>query len=155
MFSQFFVLILLTSVMFVLVVYEVAHVSYSSSEFSHHCIPFAFQVAFISFCVYVLSNPANVLTSDKAFVSISLFNILRFPLIMLPAMISGIVQVSDYRPPQACSSLYEKPKRSWMSIICSPCTWSSGTSICEEDNEVSDKQRARWISGGPLRKRER
>lgn len=52
-----------------------------------------FMVAFITFCVYVSVSPYNILTSDKAFVSISLFNILRFPLIMLPAMISGIVQV--------------------------------------------------------------
>lgn len=35
----------------------------------------------------------NVLDAEKAFVSLSLFNILRFPLNMLPQVISGMVQV--------------------------------------------------------------
>ena len=35
----------------------------------------------------------NVLDSQTAFVSIALFNILRFPLAMLPFMITSLVQV--------------------------------------------------------------
>lgn len=47
-----------------------------------------------TFTVYVLSDENNVLDAQKAFVSLALFNILRFPLNMLPMVISSIVQVS-------------------------------------------------------------
>ena len=46
-----------------------------------------------TFAVYVLSSRDNILTAEKAFVSLSLFNILRFPLGVLPMMIANIVQV--------------------------------------------------------------
>ena len=49
------------------------------------------QVALATFATYVLLG--NKLTADKAFVALSLFNILRFPLSMLPMMISFVVQV--------------------------------------------------------------
>ena len=47
----------------------------------------------MSFATYVLIDEKNILDSEKAFVSLSLFNILRFPLSMLPMMISNLVQV--------------------------------------------------------------
>lgn len=52
------------------------------------------QVALATFAVYVLSSPDNILDSEKAFVALSLFNILRFPLSMLPMIIANMVQVS-------------------------------------------------------------
>ena len=57
------------------------------------------QVALATFATYVLvnkdsDNPDDRLTADKAFVALSLFNILRFPLSMLPMLISFVVQVS-------------------------------------------------------------
>ncbi|EDV20619.1 uncharacterized protein TRIADDRAFT_50946 [Trichoplax adhaerens] len=51
-----------------------------------------FLVALATFATYVLSG--NTLDASKAFVSISLFNILRFPIGMLPAVISSIIQAS-------------------------------------------------------------
>lgn len=45
----------------------------------------------VTFAAYVLSDSENVLDSEKAFVSLSLFNILRFPLSMLPMMIMNSV----------------------------------------------------------------
>lgn len=51
------------------------------------------QVSLVTFAVYVSVSPDNVLTPGKAFTSISLFNILRFPLSMLPMLISAMVQV--------------------------------------------------------------
>ena len=50
------------------------------------------QVSLTTFAVYVLSSPENVLDAEKAFVSLSLFNILRFPLSMLPMLIANMVQ---------------------------------------------------------------
>ncbi|XP_022091453.1 multidrug resistance-associated protein 1-like isoform X2 [Acanthaster planci] len=47
-----------------------------------------FIVALLSFAVYVLVDEENVLDAEKVFVSISLFNILKFPFSMLPSMIS-------------------------------------------------------------------
>ncbi|MED6282695.1 Canalicular multispecific organic anion transporter 2 [Characodon lateralis] len=53
-----------------------------------------FLVALTTFAVYVTVDENNVLDAEKAFVSLSLFNILRFPLNMLPQVISGLVQAS-------------------------------------------------------------
>ncbi|XP_056153641.1 ATP-binding cassette sub-family C member 3 [Lampris incognitus] len=53
-----------------------------------------FLVALTTFAVYVNADEKNVLDAEKAFVSLSLFNILRFPLNMLPQVISSLVQAS-------------------------------------------------------------
>ncbi|XP_061089118.1 ATP-binding cassette sub-family C member 3 isoform X4 [Conger conger] len=53
-----------------------------------------FIVALTTFAVYVTVDENNILDAEKAFVSLSLFNILRFPLNMLPQVISSIVQAS-------------------------------------------------------------
>lgn len=55
-----------------------------------------FQVALTTFAVYVRVDENNILDAEKAFVSLSLFNILRFPLNMLPQVISSMVQVRPY-----------------------------------------------------------
>uniref|UniRef100_A0A4W6BSP5 ATP-binding cassette, sub-family C (CFTR/MRP), member 3 n=1 Tax=Lates calcarifer TaxID=8187 RepID=A0A4W6BSP5_LATCA len=52
------------------------------------------MVALTTFAVYVTVDENNVLDAEKAFVSLSLFNILRFPLNMLPQVISSMVQTS-------------------------------------------------------------
>ncbi|XP_076672367.1 multidrug-Resistance like Protein 1 isoform X1 [Andrena cerasifolii] len=51
-----------------------------------------FLVSLVSFATYVLIDENNRLDSTTAFVSLSLFNILRFPLSVLPMMIGNIVQ---------------------------------------------------------------
>lgn len=50
-------------------------------------------MALSTFAVYVTVNKNNILDAQKAFVSLALFNILRFPLNILPVVISSIVQV--------------------------------------------------------------
>ncbi|XP_048757959.2 multidrug resistance-associated protein 1-like isoform X1 [Ostrea edulis] len=68
--------------------------------FLNACVSFTwttapFLVSLVTFAVFVFSDPANnILDAEKAFVSLSLFNILRFPLTMLPQVISNIVQTS-------------------------------------------------------------
>ncbi|KAM9392165.1 multidrug resistance-associated protein 1 isoform 2-T2 [Pholidichthys leucotaenia] len=62
------------------------------STFTWVCAPFL--VALSTFSVYVLIDENNVLDAQKAFVSLALFNILRFPLNMLPMVISSMVQAS-------------------------------------------------------------
>ena len=52
-----------------------------------------FFMAFSSFAAYVFLSPDNVFTADKAFVAISLLNILRHPLTMLPHTITLVVKV--------------------------------------------------------------
>lgn len=64
----------------------------SGTSFIWSCAPFL--VSLVSFATYVYVDDSHVLTSKKAFVSLSLFNILRFPLSMLPMMISNIVQTT-------------------------------------------------------------
>ncbi|KAK2169807.1 hypothetical protein NP493_1174g00004 [Ridgeia piscesae] len=51
-----------------------------------------YLVALGSFAAYVLSSPDNVLDANKAFVSLALFNIMNFPLSMLPATLAYTVQ---------------------------------------------------------------
>lgn len=61
------------------------------------CVSILLQVALATFATYALvnrNNPDERLTADKAFVALSLFNILRFPLSMLPMLISNMVQAS-------------------------------------------------------------
>ncbi|XP_061455661.1 multidrug resistance-associated protein 1-like isoform X1 [Rhineura floridana] len=60
--------------------------------FTWVCAPFL--VALSTFAVYVSVSDQNVLDAQKAFVSLALFNILRFPLNILPMVISSIVQAS-------------------------------------------------------------
>lgn len=48
----------------------------------------------MSFATYVLIDENNRLNSKVAFVSLSLFNILRFPLSILPMIIGNMVQVN-------------------------------------------------------------
>ncbi|XP_036795301.1 multidrug resistance-associated protein 1 isoform X1 [Oncorhynchus mykiss] len=62
------------------------------STFTWVCAPFL--VALSTFTVYVMIDERNVLDAQKAFVSLALFNILRFPLNMLPMVISSMVQAS-------------------------------------------------------------
>ncbi|KAA8583815.1 hypothetical protein FQN60_015023 [Etheostoma spectabile] len=64
----------------------------SVSTFIFSCAPALVSLA--SFAVFVAVSPDNILTAEKAFTSISLFNILRFPLAMLPMLIAAIVQTT-------------------------------------------------------------
>jgi len=52
-----------------------------------------FFVAVASFAAYVLSDPNHVLSPTTAFVSLSLFNMLRMPMQMLPMTVTLLVQV--------------------------------------------------------------
>ena len=52
----------------------------------------ALQVSFATFGVYVLTG--NELTAAKAFVAMSLFNIIRLPFTLLPQCVFSFVQVS-------------------------------------------------------------
>lgn len=51
-------------------------------------------VSVFTFTVYILVDSNNVLDAEKAFTSITLFNILRFPLSMLPMLLSSVLQAS-------------------------------------------------------------
>ncbi|XP_008569047.1 PREDICTED: canalicular multispecific organic anion transporter 2 [Galeopterus variegatus] len=62
------------------------------STFIWICTPFL--VTLITLGVYVCVDPNNVLDAEKAFVSLSLFNILKIPLNMLPQLISILAQTS-------------------------------------------------------------
>nr|XP_056705308.1 ATP-binding cassette sub-family C member 2 [Euleptes europaea] len=64
----------------------------SISIFLFTCAPVLVSVT--TFAVYVMVDENHVLDAQKAFTSISLFNILRFPLTMLPLVLSSLVQVN-------------------------------------------------------------
>ncbi|XP_039495995.1 multidrug resistance-associated protein 1 isoform X4 [Drosophila santomea] len=62
----------------------------AGTSFLWSCAPFL--VSLVTFATYVLIDENNVLDATKTFVSLSLFNILRFPLTMLPMLITNLVQ---------------------------------------------------------------
>lgn len=64
----------------------------SVSTFIFSCAPALVSLA--TFAVFVAVDSENVLDAGKAFTSISLFNILRFPLAFLPMLIAAMVQTS-------------------------------------------------------------
>lgn len=53
------------------------------------------QVALTTFATYTLSSPSHVLTPQIAFVSLTLFNQLRAPMMMVADLISQTVQVAE------------------------------------------------------------
>uniref|UniRef100_A0A1Q3FWR2 ABC-type glutathione-S-conjugate transporter n=2 Tax=Culex tarsalis TaxID=7177 RepID=A0A1Q3FWR2_CULTA len=64
----------------------------AGTSFIWSCAPFL--VSLVTFATYVMVDENNVLDATTAFVSLALFNILRFPLSMLPMLISNMVQTS-------------------------------------------------------------
>ncbi|CAI6345762.1 unnamed protein product [Macrosiphum euphorbiae] len=64
----------------------------AANSFIWGCAPFL--VSLVTFVVYVLSDDSHILDVQTDFVSLSLFNILRFPLTLLPMVVSSIVQAS-------------------------------------------------------------
>ncbi|XP_053695519.1 multidrug resistance-associated protein 1 isoform X1 [Sabethes cyaneus] len=64
----------------------------AGTSFIWSCAPFL--VSLVTFATYVMVDENNVLNATTAFVSLALFNILRFPLSMLPMLISNLVQTS-------------------------------------------------------------
>ncbi|KAF7255878.1 hypothetical protein EG68_07260 [Paragonimus skrjabini miyazakii] len=61
-----------------------------SVSFLWTCAPFL--VALSTFGVFVMVSDQNILDAQKAFVSLTLFNILRFPLFMFPMVTSSLIQ---------------------------------------------------------------
>uniref|UniRef100_A0A8C0LH91 Multidrug resistance-associated protein 1 n=1 Tax=Canis lupus dingo TaxID=286419 RepID=A0A8C0LH91_CANLU len=80
--------------------------------FTWVCTPFL--VALSTFAVYVTVDKNNILDAQKAFVSLALFNILRFPLNILPMVISSIVQVQREPPAHTQSQDFH---------LCLTCCW--------------------------------
>ncbi|PVD37039.1 hypothetical protein C0Q70_04032 [Pomacea canaliculata] len=68
---------------------KVAHLN-AFSIFIWTCAPYLVTLA--TFATYVLSDPEARLDANKAFVTLSLFNILQFPISFIPEMISFTAQ---------------------------------------------------------------
>lgn len=69
----------------------------AATAFTWTCAPFLVSLATFATFVLVHRNsdrPEDQLTADKAFVALALFNILRYPLSMLPYLISLLVESS-------------------------------------------------------------
>ena len=62
----------------------------AATTFLWTCAPFL--VALASFATFVLSDPDNVLDASTAFVSLTLFNLLRIPMNILPMLLVYLVQ---------------------------------------------------------------
>lgn len=53
-----------------------------------------FMVGLVAFATFILMDEKNNLDSNTAFVSLTLFNMLRQPLNFIPRIIQGLTQVS-------------------------------------------------------------
>lgn len=76
----------------VLKITKVINVIWISNSVHLHALLYHFQVAVTTFAVYVLTG--HNLTASKAFVALSLFGIMRFPLGFFPDVIASCIQVS-------------------------------------------------------------
>ena len=76
-------------------------------------------MALSTFAVYVTVDENNILDAQKAFVSLALFNILRFPLNILPMVISSIVQVQARPGGFREGTLGKQGQRARKSLGCS------------------------------------
>jgi hypothetical protein len=54
-------------------------------------------VSLAALATYILVDHTHVLDAEKAFVSLSLFNIIRNPISVLPFLIISMIQVSDIK----------------------------------------------------------
>nr|XP_039264358.1 multidrug resistance-associated protein 1-like [Styela clava] len=114
-----------------------------------------FMVALLSFLTYVLVDENNVLDSQTAFVSISLFNILRFPLVVFPMVISSVIaaQVSvkrlskfltgDELDPNAVTRSFDTDKENAIEI-------NEGNFVWEPDHECDLKEVSMKVKTGSL-----
>ncbi|XP_046653460.1 multidrug resistance-associated protein 1-like isoform X4 [Daphnia pulicaria] len=64
----------------------------AGTSFLWTCAPFLVTLA--TFAVYVTTDPSHILNAKKAFVSLTLFNLLRFPMSMFPMLVVSFVQAS-------------------------------------------------------------
>ena len=97
------------------------------------------QVALATFATYVLvnlNNPNERLTAEKAFVALSLFNILRFPLTMLPFVISNIVEASV--SVRRLVKFLKNPELDPANVDYSPHPPRDGEECCEKVRESGE-----------------
>ncbi|XP_074647217.1 multidrug resistance-associated protein 1-like isoform X2 [Tubulanus polymorphus] len=69
------------------------HISYLQATHTALFFLTPFMVSLCAFAAYCLSDPRHVLNANKAFVSLSLFNIINQPITFLPATMTYSVQV--------------------------------------------------------------
>lgn len=65
---------------------------YASTSFVWLCSPFL--VSIVTFVTYIYTGDDHILTAEKAFVCLTLFDIIKIPLSMLPLTIAQITQVT-------------------------------------------------------------
>ena len=65
-----------------------------SSTFLWICAPLIITI--VSFGSFIVLNGSEMFTANVVFVSLSLFNIMRFPLTVLPSIIASMIAVSSF-----------------------------------------------------------
>uniref|UniRef100_A0A8C5SKT9 ABC-type glutathione-S-conjugate transporter n=1 Tax=Laticauda laticaudata TaxID=8630 RepID=A0A8C5SKT9_LATLA len=89
-------------------------------QVSKYRFSFSDTVSVATFAVYVMVDEDNILDAQKAFTSIALFNILRFPLGMFPLTLSSMVQflsrnilMFPFLPLPACAVKFHEASFAW------------------------------------------
>lgn len=117
----------------------------------------AIFVALFSFIAYTMISMDNVLDANRAFVSLSLFNIIRVPLTFLPMFFSfaGIAFVSIDRLNKYLNApeLIDYCETLSLSPTSTPEPSSSGTTVTTEENDFAIRihdGNFNWIKDDPI-----
>ncbi|OQV17373.1 Canalicular multispecific organic anion transporter 2 [Hypsibius exemplaris] len=111
-----------------------------------------FLVSFFSFTAYVLSSTENEFNAEKAFVSLSLLNILRHPLTMLPHTITIAIQsrvsikrlssflTKEELDPNNVMSLPNEPGTPAIQMIDATLSWGREEPVCLKNVNLKIKE---------------
>lgn len=103
-----------------------------------------FIVSLVTFAVYTWQDPKHQLTPEKAFVTIALFNILKMPIMLFPAMISILIyalvatkRLNNYlNCPELVSYVTREHKLEAISIEGGCATWSLASNPKEDSKPI-------------------
>lgn len=97
--------------------------------------------------IYTLASTTEPFNAEKAFLALSVVNILRFPLTMIPFVITGVIQVrkdQEYSGKKVHFNYYIL-QLSVVNILCFPLTMIpfviTGVVQVRKDQEYSDKKK--------------
>ncbi|KAG4066137.1 hypothetical protein HA402_010339 [Bradysia odoriphaga] len=129
---------------------------YSGTSFLWLCAPFL--VSIVTFVTYIYTGDDHVLTAEKAFVCLTLFNIIKLPLSMLPLTIAQITQARvsirrideflnrDELDPSNVS--HDPSEESPLLIEKGTFTWGDEEPILKNINVQVDRQSLVAVVGG-------
>lgn len=99
------------------------------------------KVSLVTFFTFVMSSEDHVLTAEKAFVCLTLFDIIRMPLAMLPLLIVYMIEVKYIQTVEMSFRKCMQKAKSFASYCLGSsnpnCKWWHGFFILHEFSSIS------------------